>query len=66
LGLKLLERKRKKVKIPKEVLLLVKQREELRQKKQWKLADEIRKKIKETGFWIEDTEEGPIIKRISK
>jgi len=47
-------------------LLLVKQREELRQKKQWKLADEIRKKIKETGFWIEDTEEGPIIKRISK
>ncbi|MGB2762037.1 MAG: cysteine--tRNA ligase [Minisyncoccales bacterium] len=64
LGLKILERKRKKVKIPKEVLLLIKQREKLRQRKQWKLADEIRKNIKETGFWIEDTEEGPKIRRI--
>ncbi len=64
LGLKLLERKRKKNKIPKEVLLLIKQREKLRQKKQWRLADEMRKKIKQTGFWIEDTEEGPKIKRI--
>ena len=63
LGLKILERKRKKVKIPKEVLLLIKQREKLRQKKQWKLADEIRKKIQRMGYQIEDTKEGSKIKK---
>jgi len=66
LGLKILERKGKKVKIPKEVLLLIKQREKLRQEKQWRLADEMRKKIKQAGFLIEDTKEGPKIKRIGK
>jgi cysteinyl-tRNA synthetase len=54
-----------KEKIPQKLLNLVKQREEYRKKGNWKSADEIRKKIKEMGWWIEDTKEGPKVKRIS-
>jgi cysteinyl-tRNA synthetase len=52
-----------KEKIPQIVLSLVKQREKYRKKKEWKRADEIRKKIKEMGYWIEDTKKGPKIKK---
>ena len=43
---------------------MVREREEARQKKNWKLADEIRMKIKKMGYWIEDTKEGPKIKKL--
>jgi cysteinyl-tRNA synthetase len=54
----------KKEKIPLEIKKLVKQREVYRKKKQWNLADGIRQKIKEMGYQIEDTKEGPKIKKI--
>jgi len=44
---------------------LLKKREGLRKLKQWKLADEIRRKIKDLGYQIEDTKEGPKIKKLS-
>jgi cysteinyl-tRNA synthetase len=61
-GLKLEEVKR--LKIPKEIKELVKIREEYRKKGDFEKADEIREKIKEMGYWIEDTKEGPRIKKI--
>jgi cysteinyl-tRNA synthetase len=39
------------------------ERENYRKKREWKKADEIRMKIKEMGYWIEDTKEGPKIKK---
>ena len=40
---------------------LIEKREKFRQKAQWKLADEMRKKIKKLGYRIEDTKAGPKI-----
>ena len=54
----------KKEKIPKEILELVKQREQYRKQKNWKKADEIRKKVKEKGYQIEDTKKGSVIKKL--
>lgn len=51
-------------KIPKNILKLIEKRESYRQQKNWQKADEIRKKIKIMGWWVEDTEKGPIIKKI--
>ena len=56
--------KRPKEKIPEEILKLVKEREKYRQKGLWKSADEVRMKIKQLGYWVEDTKEGPKIKKI--
>lgn len=63
LGLDL--KKVKKEKIPKEILGLIKQRERYRQEGQWKRADQIRKKIKQMGYWVEDTKKGTKLKKIS-
>jgi len=52
----------KPVKIPKEIKKLVKEREKARKKKDWKLADKIRKEVNLLGYEIEDTKKGPIIK----
>ena len=46
------------VEIPQEVLDLVSQREELRKSKEFSESDEIREKIEELGWEVEDTEEG--------
>jgi cysteinyl-tRNA synthetase len=54
----------KKLKIPKEIEKLVKIRQEYRKKGDFKRADEIREKIKGMGYWIEDTKEGPKIKKV--
>jgi cysteinyl-tRNA synthetase len=56
--------KLKKLKIPEKIKKLVKIREEYRKKGDFKSADEIRKKIKEMGYWVEDTKEGPKIKKL--
>jgi len=53
-----------KEKIPGEILKLVKERESYRKSGQWQKADELRKKIKELGYWVEDTKEGPKIKKV--
>ncbi len=50
--------------IPYKIKRLVEQREKLRQEKKWSEADEIREEIKKLGYQIEDTKEGPIIKKI--
>lgn len=54
----------KKEKLPKEVKELIKKREEARKKGDWKTADEIRSKIKELGYKIEDTAEGLKCKKL--
>jgi len=56
--------KKPKEKIPENILKLVKEREKYRKAKQWKKADETRKKIKKLGYQIEDTKKGPKVKRL--
>ncbi|MDI6603101.1 MAG: cysteine--tRNA ligase [Patescibacteria group bacterium] len=51
-------------KIPSFIKKMVREREKARKKEDWKLADEIRRKIKNLGYQIEDTREGPKIKKI--
>ena len=63
-GLGLLEIEKEKIIIPEEIKKLVKEREKCRKEGNWGKADEVRKKIKEIGYWIEDTKEGPKLKRI--
>ena len=61
LGLKLLEKE--KIKIPKEIQDLVKEREQARKDKDFKLSDKLRDKILGLGYSISDTKEGPIVKK---
>lgn len=49
---------------PKEILELVSQREQARGKKDWKRADDFRKKILGMGWLVEDLPEGPRVKRV--
>jgi len=55
----------KKLRIPAEVRKLVKEREKYRKAKNFKMADELREEIKKRGYFVEDTREGPKIKKIS-
>ena len=57
--------KKPKEKIPEEIIKLVKEREKCRRNGLWQKADEMRKKIKELDYWIEDTKEGSKVKKIS-
>ena len=52
-------------KIPKEVEDLIEERERARKRNDWKAADEIRNKIKELGYTIEDTDSGVKCKKIN-
>jgi cysteinyl-tRNA synthetase len=47
---------------PESILKLVEERERLRAEKNWARADQIREKIQKSGFLIEDTPAGPIVK----
>ena len=51
-------------KIPDEVMALVDQREKAREDKDWDKADALRKKVMSKGYEIEDTKEGPLVKKI--
>ena len=64
LGLKLEETYNNSQDTPEEIKLLAQDREKARQEKDWKKADEIRKKIQEAGYLVEDTPTGPDIKKI--
>jgi cysteinyl-tRNA synthetase len=55
----------KQIKVPQKIKKLLKIREEYRKKGEFEKADRIREKIKETGYWVEDTKEGPKIKKLS-
>jgi cysteinyl-tRNA synthetase len=51
------------IKIPDEIIQLAEKREEARKNKNFALADSIREKIKEKGYFIEDTDKGFVIKK---
>jgi cysteinyl-tRNA synthetase len=51
-------------KIPSEIKNLIQEREKERKQKNWQKSDELRGKIKQLGYWVEDTNEGPRIKRL--
>ncbi|HII02994.1 TPA: cysteine--tRNA ligase [Methanosarcinaceae archaeon] len=51
-------------KVPDVVLKLVEEREEARKKKDWASADVLRDKIKASGYIIQDTKEGPNLKKV--
>jgi len=61
LGLDLL--KKEEIKIPQEIMKLVKEREAARKKKDWKKSDELREKIKSLGYSIDDAPEGARVKK---
>jgi len=53
----------KETKIPANIKKLAQEREKYRKEKNWKKSDELRKKIEKQGFQIEDTDQGPKIKK---
>jgi cysteinyl-tRNA synthetase len=61
LGLDLL--KKEKISIPDKINKLINKREKARKNKEWKKADDLRNKIKDLGWKIDDTEKGAKIKR---
>ena len=61
-GLDLLKRER--VSAPAEVKKLINERKKARRDKDWKLSDSLRMKIKKLGYWVDDTSEGPVVKKI--
>jgi len=54
--------KKIKIKIPKEIENLAKERQEARKKKDWKKADKLREKINKAGYILEDTEKSYVVK----
>jgi cysteinyl-tRNA synthetase len=63
LGLKLLE-KEEKTKIPSEIQSLLNQRQTARANKNWTLSDELRDKIKQKGFIVEDKSDGQKVSKV--
>ena len=57
-------KKIKTTNVPKEVLELVKTREEHRKNAEWQKADETRQEIEKYGFLVQDTPSGPMVKKI--
>jgi cysteinyl-tRNA synthetase len=56
--------KKEDLEIPIEIKRLVDEREKARKEKNWKKSDELRDKIKELGWQINDTNEGSKLKKI--
>lgn len=52
-----------KEEIPQEILDMAAQRTEARKAKQWQKADELRDEIQKRGFILEDTPQGPVVKK---
>lgn len=61
-GLNLL--KKEKIKIPKKIQDLLKEREIAREEKNFTQADRLREKIKELGFEVKDTLNGQVLKKL--
>lgn len=53
-----------KVEVPEEVIKIAEEREEARKNRDWKRSDELREKIKNKGWQIDDTKEGYRLKKI--
>jgi len=62
MGLRLAEWQPEEAVIPREIMALVEEREKARSAKQWKDADELRERVRQAGYEIEDTPKGPKIK----
>lgn len=63
LGLNLLEVKKEQKDIPEKIQELAKEREKARKNKNFGKADEIRDKIQNKGYVIEDSEKGPVVRK---
>lgn len=63
LGLDLKERLEIKEEIPEKVRLLVEEREKMRKEQRWVEADKLREEVRKAGYIIEDTEEGPKLRK---
>ncbi len=63
LGLGLAEWRPAETIVPQEVLVLVQQRQRARAARQWQLADRLREQISAVGYEIEDTPQGPQVRR---
>ncbi|MFA5051666.1 MAG: cysteine--tRNA ligase [Patescibacteria group bacterium] len=61
LGLKLADAK--PIVIPEEIKALVTEREQARKEKNWAKSDELREQISKTGFKVDDTPAGPVVKK---
>ncbi len=62
LGLRMDEILGKPLDVPQDVQELVQEREEARKQKNWSRSDELRARIAELGYTVEDTDSGPVIK----
>jgi len=63
LGLSLNNPPEIKIEIPEEIWKLVEERELARKNKDWEKADKIREEIRNKGYIIEDTPQGPRVKK---
>ncbi len=54
----------KEEELPENVKELLTQREEARSRRDWKKADAIRERIRKLGFVLEDTQEGPKLRKV--
>ncbi|GBE19909.1 MAG TPA: cysteine--tRNA ligase [Candidatus Pacearchaeota archaeon] len=61
-GLKLLETE--EIKIPTDILEIVKEREVARAKKNWKKADALREVLKKEGYAVDDTDKGSVVGKL--
>jgi cysteinyl-tRNA synthetase len=62
-GLNIESFKEEKVEAPEDVQKLVEEREQARKNKDWAKADQLRDSLKEKGFVIKDTSEGPKLEK---
>lgn len=60
LGLKLGEAKSGGAEFPEELMKLIEMRTQAKKEKNWAMADEIRAKIEEMGYYVKDTPQGPV------
>jgi len=54
----------KEEKIPAQIKKLIQEREKARKQKDFKKSDQIRKKLKSLGYWVEDTPKGGKVKKL--
>ena len=64
LGLRLADWQPPVDEVPSEILSLVDQRQQARKEKRWADADALRKQVTEAGYEIEDTPQGPRVKKM--
>ena len=53
-----------KSEIPKNIIKLAEERQEARKKKDYKTSDKIREELKKLGYYLDDKEEGYVVKRL--